>query len=81
MSSQQIIIVLIIACMIMLLWSLWKKELLGIICKVIIGTGIIWVINLIFPTIAIGINGITAAIIGVLGIPGLIMLYLIQILL
>lgn len=38
----------------------------------------IGVVNLILPTIAIGINGLTVGVTGILGIPGIIMLYVIQ---
>jgi len=62
----------------MLFWSLWKRQLLTIIIKMIIGMAAIGVINLILPTIAIGINGVTVGVTGILGIPGIIMLYVIQ---
>lgn len=80
-NSQQVIIALIFVCGLMLVWSVWRKQLFTIITKVIIGMGIIWGLNLILPAIAVGMNGITAGIVAILGIPGIIMLYVIQVLL
>ena len=62
----------------MLFWSLWKRQVLTIIVKVVVGMAIIWGVNLLLPTIAVGMNGITAGVTGILGIPGIIMLYVIQ---
>lgn len=78
MNSHQVIVGLIIVCAIMLVWSLWKKQLLTLIVKLGIGMIIIWTTNLLVPTIAIGINAITLGIVGILGVPGIIMLYIIQ---
>ena len=77
-SSQQVIIGLIIVCVFMLIWSIWKKQLLTLTAKVGVGMVIIWITNLLLPTIAIGMNAITLGIVGILGIPGIIMLYIIQ---
>ncbi len=77
-NSQQITIALIMVCILMLIWSIWKKEVLTLIVKVGVGMIIIWTVNLLFPTIAIGINAITIGVAGILGIPGIIMLYIIQ---
>ncbi|HHX62709.1 MAG TPA: hypothetical protein GX707_18640 [Epulopiscium sp.] len=78
LNSQQIIIGLIAVCVLMLVWSIWKKELCTIIVKIGVGIIIIWTANLLLPAIAIGINAITLGIVGILGIPGIIMLYIIQ---
>ena len=80
-NSQQVIIGLIVVCLIMLVWSIWKKQLLTMTIKVILGLGIVWITNLLLPNIAIGINAVTAGVVGILGIPGIIMLYIIKILL
>ncbi len=77
-SSQQVIIGLIVVCAIMLIWSIWKKQLLTLTAKVGVGMIIIWITNLLLPTIAIGMNAITLGVVGILGIPGIIMLYMIQ---
>lgn len=77
-NSEQVIIAFIFVCVVMLFWSLWKRQVLTIIIKVIIGMAIIWGVNLLIPSRAIGINGITAGISGILGIPGIVMLYIIQ---
>ena len=78
LSSQQITIALITICALMLIWSIWKKEVLTLIVKIGVGMIIIWIVNIIFPTIAIGINAITIGVAGILGVPGIIMLYIIQ---
>lgn len=80
-NSEQVIIAFILVCLVMLFWSLWKKQLITITIKVVVGMGMISLVNLILPTMAIGINGLTAGVTGILGIPGIIMLYLIQALL
>lgn len=77
-NSEQVIIAFIFVCVVMLFWSLWKRQVLTIIIKVIIGMTIIWGVNLLLPSSAIGINAITAGISGILGIPGIMMLYIIQ---
>ena len=77
-NSEQVIIAFILVCLVMLFWSLWKRQVVTIIIKVVAGMGIIWVVNLILPTIAIGMNWITVGVTGILGIPGIIMLYIIQ---
>lgn len=77
-NSQQVIIIFLLICGLMLVWSLWKKQLITVIIKFIIGIGILWIINIFLPTIAIGINFLTIGIVGILGIPGIIMLYIIQ---
>lgn len=78
LNSQQVTIALIVVCVLMLIWSIWKKELLTFVVKIGVGMIIIWTTNLIFPTVAIGINAITVGVVGILGIPGIIMLYIIQ---
>lgn len=77
-NSEQVIIAFILVCVVMLFWSLWKRQVLTIIIKVIIGMAIIWGVNWLLPSRAIGINAITAGISGILGIPGIVMLYVIQ---
>lgn len=77
-NSEQVIIGFIIVCVIMLFWSIWKRQLLTIIIKIVGGMAVIGVVNMLFPAIAIGINGLTAGITGILGIPGIVMLYIIQ---
>ena len=77
-NSEQVIIGFILVCVIMLFWSLWKRQLVTIIIKMIMGMAIIGAVNLILPTIAIGINGLTVGVTGILGIPGIIMLYVIH---
>lgn len=78
-SSQQVIIGFILLCIVMLIWSIWKKELLTIVIKTMVGMGIIWLVNRFIPALAIGINVITVGITGILGLPGIIMLYIMQI--
>lgn len=80
-NSQQVIIALIFVCVLMLIWSVWRRQLFTVIIKVVVGMGIIWATNLLLPAIAVGINVITAGIVAILGIPGIIMLYVIQVLL
>ena len=77
-NSEQVIIAFIAVCLVMLFWSLWKRQVITIIIKMVMGMAIIGAVNLTLPTIAIGINGVTIGVSGILGIPGIIMLYVIQ---
>ncbi len=77
-NSQEVIIGFIIVCVIMLFWSIWKRQLLTMLIKMTVGMVIIGIINMIFPTIAIGMNVLTAGVTGILGIPGIVMLYAMQ---
>lgn len=78
-NSQQVIIGFLIVCGFMLLWSLWKRQLITMVIKGMVGMGIIWTINLLLPAIAIGLNWITVGISCILGIPGIMMMYVFKV--
>lgn len=71
-------IVSIIA-LIFYIYKTHKRWLATVCIRVIIGTIVIFTLNLLLPmikiTCVVGINPVTIATIGLLGIPGLILLY------
>lgn len=78
-SVHPIILVCIGLCTVMLICAMGKRFLVDFFGKMLVGLALILGINLIVPeTFAIGINIITMVCAGILGIPGVIMLYLIS---
>ena len=63
-----------------LLYSGQFKWLLGVFRNMALGVVGILIINAIFSEIAVGINVITALVVGLLCVPGLLLLYAAQVL-
>ncbi len=63
----------------MLIYYLFKKQLKTISLNIVLGVVIIYVINMIYPSISIGINPITIISMGMMGGPGIAMLYIAKI--
>lgn len=83
LDSSSIIILLIVLCIIFLFFSITLKPLtlfIKFIKQCSIGILLITLLNyaLSFLGIFIGLNYITAITVGILGIPGLVSLYIIQ---
>ncbi len=86
MASNQLIIWLLIGCILFafaLFFSKPIKTIARIFVQGIIGSTFMFVLNfLLIPLkISVGINVLTAFIIGVLGLPGLVTLYILQVML
>lgn len=79
-ENQIIVLIVVIAVMIGLIYSLVKrpKIILYLVIRAMVGTGIIYVVNH-FVAAGVGINLCTIGVSGVLGIPGVILLYAINI--
>lgn len=78
-NIHPIILICIGLCTLMLICAMGKEFLLTFIGKILIGIVMILVMNRILPeTLSVGINLITMLCAGMLGIPGVIMLYLIN---
>ncbi|MEG1637245.1 MAG: pro-sigmaK processing inhibitor BofA family protein [Cellulosilyticaceae bacterium] len=78
-NIHPIILICIGLCMLMLICVMGKDFLLKFLGKILIGVVIILVMNRVLPeTLAVGINFITMLCMGALGIPGVIMLYLVN---
>ncbi|MHC1749106.1 MAG: pro-sigmaK processing inhibitor BofA family protein [Cellulosilyticaceae bacterium] len=81
MSRNNIIIIAaILVCVIMLCWVLWGRQILTIIGRMLLGGVVIWGVNMLVPIgMKIGINFISLACAGALGLPGVAMLYIVNI--
>jgi inhibitor of the pro-sigma K processing machinery len=66
-------------CFMLLLWILLKEKFIEGIARMIVGGILIYTINSLLPQYAIGINLISLGCSGVLGIPGVAMLYIVGI--
>lgn len=83
MGSEQVIMWMIAACVIFAGFLLFSKPLKAaarIFIQAVIGTALMYVVNFILSpfSLAVGINLLTAFIVGVLGLPGLCALYILQ---
>lgn len=65
-------------CFMILLWVLLKEKFIEGIARMIVGGILIYCINSMLPQYAIGINLISLGCSGVLGIPGVAMLYIVN---
>ncbi len=74
-----IFLILSIALLILYICKTHKRWLATVCIRVIIGAIVIFTLNLLLPmmkiTCVVGLNPITVTVIGLLGIPGLILLY------
>lgn len=71
------ILISIGVCFVILAWILFKEKFIEALVRMLVGGMIIYSINGILPQYAIGINGISLVCSGLLGIPGVAMLYLV----
>lgn len=62
--------------MIILFWVLFKEKFIQAVIRIMVGGIIIYYINGILPQYAIGINAVSLGCSGILGIPGIAMLYI-----
>lgn len=78
-GNNSVIIMAIIVCVIVLCLILFKEQIITIIGRMIIGGAAIWGINMLVPIgVKVGINVISLACAGALGLPGVAMLYIIN---
>lgn len=79
MDSYSFIVAMIAVCMATLLFILFAgplKIVFKLILNVCIGMAAVYALNIVFPSIGVGINLFTVAVTGFLGIPGFIVLVL-----
>ncbi|NMA84957.1 MAG: SigmaK-factor processing regulatory BofA [Epulopiscium sp.] len=86
MQESKVILWMILICTFILLLIIFAKPLKKILKMIrngAIGLLVIWLLNFVTATfqLQIGINLLNGAIIGILGIPGLILLYLLKLIL
>lgn len=77
MDGYTFIVVMIAVCLALLMFILFAgplKVIFKLILNVVIGMAAIYALNFFFPSIGVGINLFTAAVTGVLGVPGLVAL-------
>lgn len=78
-NTHPIILICIGLCTLMLICVMGRKFLLTFFGKMLIGVLMILGINMVMPeSLTIGVNIMTIVCSGILGIPGVIMLYLIN---
>lgn len=58
-----------------LLYSGQFRWVFGVVRNMFLGIGAIFGINFILPSMAVGVNAVTAIIVGLLGLPGFLLLY------
>ena len=64
-------------CFVFLLWILFKEKFIEAVMRAIVGGVLIYCINSVLPQYAIGLNAMTLSCAGLLGIPGVAMLYIV----
>ena len=80
MNGDLVIFICIGICIMILIGLLFKKQLVSLLFNGVSGIVVIYCINGLFPIYAIGINGLTIGIATLLGLPGVITLYIITML-
>ncbi len=78
MNGDLVIFICIGICIAILVWILFGKQIFNFIINGVAGFIIIYCINGLLPTYAIGINLLTMGVASLLGIPGIITLYIIS---
>ena len=78
MGGDLVIYVFIGICILILIGLLFKKQLVDFLINGITGVVIIYCINGLLPIYAIGINYVTIGIATLLGIPGIITVYIVK---
>ncbi len=71
------ILISIGVCIVILLWVLFKEKFIQVVVRMIVGCIVIYGLNGLLPQYAIGINAISLGCSGILGIPGVAMLYIV----
>lgn len=77
MNGDLVIFICIGICIVILVWILFGKQLFNLLVNGVAGFIIIYCINGLLPAYAIGVNILTMGIATLLGIPGVITLYII----
>ncbi len=81
MSGNFVILIAIGICTLILLWVLFEKQINYLLTNTIGGVIIIYFVNSIWVQGSIGINVLTLSISALLGIPGIVMLYILKLIL
>lgn len=81
MDEELMIYILIMGCILILVYDVFKKQLRNIAFNIVVGVIAICIINVLYPEIKVGLNSITVTTVGAMGIPGIVMLYIIRIIL
>lgn len=78
MDVQEIVIAIVTIGVIMGIWYLCREFICKILGRILIGIVLIAVVNIILPQYAIGLNWMTMGCAGVLGLPGVVTLYIVN---
>ncbi|PHV70034.1 hypothetical protein CS063_12885 [Sporanaerobium hydrogeniformans] len=65
-------------CLIVLCFILFEEKCIKVVAQAIVGCLVIYCINQIVPQYAIGINAVSIACGGLLGVPGVTLLYILN---
>ncbi|MDD5946079.1 MAG: pro-sigmaK processing inhibitor BofA family protein [Clostridia bacterium] len=79
MDSSNIISTMIFVCIAVLLLTVFSRQIktvFRILLGSVLGMAGIYAVNILFPSVNIGINAVTAGICGLLGLPGFAVLVL-----
>ncbi|MCL2699501.1 MAG: pro-sigmaK processing inhibitor BofA family protein [Defluviitaleaceae bacterium] len=84
MDSTNLIMWLIAACLVFAAVMIFAKPIKTIACifiQAVLGSALMYIVNFVLAPFAIfvGVNALTAFIVGVLGLPGLFTLYILQV--
>ena len=75
MDINPMIIIFLGICGVILIWVLFNDLCIKFVERALVGGLMIYGVNLLIPQVAIGINALNITMAGVLGIPGVIMMY------
>ena len=79
MDSSNIISTMIFVCIAVLLLTVFSRQIktvFRILLGSVLGMAGIYAVNILFPSVNIGLNGVAAGICGLLGLPGFAVLVL-----
>lgn len=78
MDVQEIVIAIVTIGVIMGIWYLCREFVCKILGRILIGIVMIIVVNIVLPQYAIGLNWISMGCASILGMPGVITLYIVN---
>lgn len=75
------IVLLVCICLFVLLWVVFKEVIIRVLLRAAIGIGAMYLVQILVPMYAVGINWLTIGCACVLGVPGIGMLFVMKYLL
>lgn len=78
MDGQTIVLVGVTIGIVVLIWFLCKDVVCKVLERVLLGIILIFIVNMMIPQYAIGVNWLSMGCAGVLGVPGVVTLYVVN---